>query len=116
MFDGGHIAFIWFSLWIFEATSKFSWFLHRGTRRSEMNSNSDQTTERTEIGLELAARVLVIPYTVITQRSRRQKLGLVDAVRPTYCSDFRRRFVTLESVRQVQQNRALMRNESITQK
>lgn len=68
------------------------------------------------VALDAAAEMLLLPYTVISQRSRRQKLGLVDAVRPTYCSDFRRSFVTLESVRQVQQNRALMRGETITQK
>ncbi len=81
-----------------------------------MNLNLSLLKDQSEIALDAAAAVLSIPYSVISQRGRRRKLGLVDAVRPSYCSDFRRRFVTLESVRQVQQNRALMRGEAITQK
>lgn len=81
-----------------------------------MNLDSGHVKEHPEITLDSAAAVLLIPYSVISQPGRRQKLGLVDAVRPSYCSDFRRRFVTLESVRQVQQNRALMRGETTAPK
>jgi hypothetical protein len=68
-----------------------------------------------EVTLEAAASILAIPITVLSQRQRRYKLGLVDAVRPTYCSDFRRKFVTLSSVNQVKQNRALMRGATLKQ-
>lgn len=81
-----------------------------------MNFNLNEASERREIALDAVAAVLSMPYSVVSQKSRREKLGLVDAVRPTYCSDFRRRFVTVESVKQVLQNRALMRGQIIIQK
>lgn len=79
------------------------------------NKNPNKKSDRLEMALDAAALTLSIPYSVISQRSRRQKIGLVDAVRPDYCSDFRRRFVTLESVKQAQRNREIML-ENITQK
>ena len=72
------------------------------------NKNTNEENYRLGMPLDVAALMLSIPYSVISQRSRRKKLGLVDAIRPDYCSDFRRRFVTLESVKQVQRNREIM--------
>lgn len=73
-----------------------------------------EAVEPAEITLAAASVLLAIPLSVLHQTKRREKIGLHDAVIPRYCDDHRRCFVTMESVRQVQQNRALMRRAAGT--
>ena len=73
-----------------------------------------EAVDPAEITLAAASAILSIPLSVLHQTKRRKKLGLDDAVLPKYCCDHRRCFVTMESVRQIQQNRALMRRAADT--
>lgn len=76
-----------------------------------MKKETDQII-RDEVTLEMASKLTGISVKVLQQRSRRNRLGLVDSVRPKYCFDFRLKFVTLASVQQFQHNKKLLASKN----
>jgi hypothetical protein len=64
-----------------------------------MKSVSKPKSKVQEVTLNEASRFLKVSYSTIRKNKFRQKLGIVDCSRPTWCFDFRRSFVTLESLK-----------------